>query len=325
MKALSEVCKQIKIRVADSKYSPYAKRQSVFFASRYELLGSEVWKNSTNRLATAYFHGRPGSGEPIFDELHKTLCEAHPHIHRVQVSHTEMREIVLSSGIDLRKVFLIPIGIEISAFDLQTPESKKNARIKFGIPESAVVVGTFQKDGSGWGDGNEPKLIKGPDVFLAVIKILRQKVPELFVLLTGPSRGYVIHGLQEMDVPFKHIQFENYHDINEAYQMLDLYIVASRQEGGPKAVLECMATGIPLVSTRVGQAMDLVKHGENGWLTEVEDIEGLVHWSFAALQQSDLDKKGMIQSAHRTAEENSYIAQIPLWKKFMDGFVETES
>jgi glycosyltransferase involved in cell wall biosynthesis len=322
MRALAKICERINIKAADLKYLPYAERQSIFIASRYELLQSDIWKNTTNRLATAYFHGRPGSGNPTFDELHKILCSAHPFIHRIQVSHSEMRDIVLSSGIDPHKVFLIPIGIEISAFHLQTPESKKTAHTKFGVPESAVVIGSFQKDGSGWGDGNEPKLIKGPDVFLSAIKILKDKIPGLFVFLTGPSRGYVINGLRELRIPFKHILFKNYTDVNDAYQALDLYVIASRQEGGPKAVLESMATGVPLVTTRVGQAMDLVQHKKNGWMVEVEDVEGLTHWSVIALGQNDLDKKKMMQSARLTAEENSYQAQIPLWKKFMEGFVE---
>jgi glycosyltransferase involved in cell wall biosynthesis len=322
MRALAKVCEWINIKAADLKYFPYAERQSVFFASRYELLQSDIWKTTTNRLATAYFHGRPGSGDPTFDELHKILCSAHPFIHRIQVSHGEMRDIVLSSGIDPSKVFLIPIGVDTTAFHLKTRESHNLARAKFEIPESAVVVGSFQKDGSGWGDGNEPKLIKGPDVFLSAIKILKDKIPGLFVFLTGPSRGYVINGLRELRIPFKHILFKNYTAVNDAYQALDLYVIASRQEGGPKAVLESMATGVPLVTTRVGQAMDLVQHKRNGWMVEVEDVEGLTHWSVIALGQNDLDKKKMMQSARLTAEENSYQAQIPLWKKFMEGFVE---
>ena len=323
MKSLGEVCEQLNIQVAKPKLLRYANNQSVFYANRYELLGTRAWdRHPQNRFATAYFHGKPGNGEAIFDEMHKILCESHSHIHRVQVSHTEMRDIVLSSGIDSHKVFLIPIGIDISVFRPQTYESKKTARAKFGVPESAVVVGSFQKDGSGWGEGNEPKLIKGPDVFLAVLKQLKERVPEVVVLLTGPARGYVIKGLQEINVPYKHIMLDKYEDINGAYHCLDLYIVASRQEGGPKAILESMATGVPLVSTRVGQAMDLVRHGENGWLTEVQDVQGLAHWSLVALEQSAFDKQSIVQSARRTAEENSYTAQIPLWKKFMDGFVE---
>jgi len=36
-----------------------------------------------------------------------------------------------------------------------------------------------------------------------------------------------------------------------------MYLVTSREEGGPKALLESMASGIPVVSTRVGMADDL--------------------------------------------------------------------
>jgi len=319
MRALAYICAQINIQTEDAKLFPHLKRQAVFFASRYELFSSGILKHSSHRLATAYFHGRPGTGEPVFDELHGMLKNNHPRIHRIQVSHTEMQEVVLSAGVDPEKVFLIPIGIDIDAFRLQTVAAKKNARVRFGIPESALVVGSFQKDGSGWGEGNEPKLIKGPDVFLAAIKILKQRIPDLFVLLTGPARGYVKRGLQEMNVPFKHIQLEHYHDVNDGYQILDLYIVASRQEGGPKAILESMATGVPLVTTRVGQAMDLVKHGENAWMVEPEDVEGLAYWAQVAIEQGGSER--MRQSARCTAEANSYTAQIPLWQKFMQGFV----
>jgi len=100
-----------------------------------------------------------------------------------------------------------------------------------------------------------------------------------------------------------------------------LYIVASRQEGGPKAVLESMASGVPLVTTRVGQATELVKHGENGWLVDVEDAEGLAHWAEHVIaHRGSLDR--VVRAARHTAEANSYEAQVPLWHNFMTGFVD---
>ena len=48
------------------------------------------------------------------------------------------------------------------------------ARTRLGLPGSAFVVGSFQKDGVGWGEGLEPKLIKGPDVLLAVAERSRR-------------------------------------------------------------------------------------------------------------------------------------------------------
>ncbi len=148
-----------------------------------------------------------------------------------------------------------------------------------GLPESAFVVGSFQKDGVGWGDGLEPKLIKGPDVLIAVAERLSERVPELVVLLTGPSRGYVRAGLERLGVQYRHALLPSIDAVSQAYDAIDVCLVTSRDEGGPRAVLESMATEVPLVTTRVGQAVDLVRHGNNGWIVDVEDVDGLVEWT----------------------------------------------
>jgi glycosyltransferase involved in cell wall biosynthesis len=109
------------------------------------------------------------------------------------------------------------------------------------------------------------------------------------------------------------------------YQALDLYLITSRQEGGPKAVLESMASGIPLVSTRVGQGMDLIAHGRNGWVVDVSDIEALAN---SVLEVYGMDEHALsVVLAHGrvTSEANSYESQIPLWSEFMKGFVACNS
>src|SRR5204862_7356630 len=97
----------------------------------------------------------------------------------------------------------------------------------------------------------------------------------LHVLLTGPARGYVSAGLERLGVPHSRALLPDLDAVARAYRAIDLCLVTSRDEGGPKAVLESMATGVPLVTTRVGQAADLVRTGENGWLCDVEDAGGL--------------------------------------------------
>ena len=108
------------------------------------------------------------------------------------------------------------------------------------------------------------------------------------------------------------------------YHALDVYLVSSRQEGGPKAVLESMAVGVPLVTTRVGQATDLVRHGENGWMVDVEDAAGLARWAAHALSAGPaLD--AVVAEGRRAAEANSYETQLPAWARFFDGFVDRVS
>ena len=320
MKEVSKIAQHLGIRLAKVRWQNSWVPLSVFFADQYFLLKPD-WLNTRHRIGFAYFHGLPGTGEPVFDQVYENLCKHHTRIHRIQVSHTQMKTTVLRTGIDPSKVFQIPIGINLDFFPFRDNDRKNLARETLGIPQSAFVIGSFQKDGVGWDAGMEPKLIKGPDVFLATVRQLKSHIPELCVLLSGPARGYVKAGLEAMDVPYYHTYLDDYSAIGGMYHALDLYLVTSRQEGGPKAILESMASGIPIVSTRVGQAVDLIQHGQNGWLAEVEDVESLAHWILQIYNLNDESLMPVLSSARAAAEMNSYNAQIPLWAKFMEGFV----
>jgi glycosyltransferase involved in cell wall biosynthesis len=259
---------------------------------------------------------------PEFDRCFETMRRRNADIDRVQVTNTAMEELVLETGLEREKVHRIPIGIDVEAFRLRSPERRVEARRELGLPESAFVVGSFQKDGVGWGEGLEPKLIKGPDVLLAVAERLRERVPELAFLVTGPARGYVTVGLERLGIPFRHALLPGVDAVAPAYEAIDACLVTSRDEGGPRAVLEAMAVGVPLVATRVGQATDLVRHGENGWLAEVEDVEALVEWT-ARVAASASELEPVLAAGRATAEANSYDALRPRWRELFRGFVAT--
>ena len=296
-------------------------RQSIFHQSQFTLLLHPFEKRG-NKLGFAYFHGRPGTpGMPEFDVCFDAMRRRHAEIDRVQVTNREMEELVLGIGVAPENVHRIPIGIDVEAFTLRTTERRKAARRTFDLPADAFVVGSFQKDGVGWGEGLEPKLIKGPDVLVEAVVRARERIPELTVLLTGPSRGYVRAGLEAAGVPYRHELLPDVDAVAQAYDAIDVCLVASRDEGGPRAVLEAMATGVPLVSTRVGQAADLVEHEVNGWLVEVEDVEALV-WSLAHVAGASTDTLERVRAAGRTtAEANSYTALRSRWRALLDGFV----
>lgn len=295
--------------------------QSVFHLSQFTLLLHDFERHG-NRLGFAYFHGRPGTpGMPEFDACFETMRRRHEEIDRVQVTNREMEQLVLATAITPEKVHRIPIGIDVQTFQLRDAASRAAARRTLGLPESAFVAGSFQKDGVGWGDGLEPKLIKGPDVLLAAAERLRERVPELMFLLTGPARGYVRAGLERLGIPYRHVLLQEVDAVARAYEAIDVCLVTSRDEGGPRAVLEAMATGVPLVTTRVGQGIDLVRHGENGWMVDVEDVDGIIT-STVHVAQAPADVLDRVRRAGRaTAEENSYEALRPRWRALLGGFV----
>jgi glycosyltransferase involved in cell wall biosynthesis len=320
MRELNKIVARLGIHQINSRWLNTLRQQAVFYGSQFFLL-SDDWLTSSHHIGTAYFHGKPGTGVKEFDALYQRIAHYHGKIARIQVSHSEMRDCLLTTGILPEKVHLIPIGINTSYFSMQTMESKCLAREHYGIPQTAITVGSFQKDGIGWNEGREPKLIKGPDIFIQTVKLLKNRIPELYVVLSGPSRGYIIEELEKVGIPYRHFHLGRYPEVGQLYQTLDLYLVTSRQEGGPKAILESMASGVPIVTTRVGQAMDLVKHGKNGFMVDIEDTEGLAYWSKWVIDHPS-DMKPILAEGRKTAEENTYDSQLPLWREFMKGFVK---
>ena len=290
-------------------------RQAVFHTSHFEAIEAR-WTSSSHRLGAAWLHGRPGTpGAPEFDRAFDVLRADPERFSAVQVTHAEMEELVLAAGVPSTRVFRIPIGIDIEQFPLVDARRRAHARAAFGLPADAFVAGSFQKDGVGWGEGLEPKLIKGPDVLVDALVRLRTAVPELVVLLTGPARGYVRSELERVQVPYRHARLASRAELAGAYSALDVQIVASRQEGGPKAVLEAMASGVPLVSTRVGQAAELVEHEVNGWLADVGDAEALA--ALAARVHSGADR-AVLAAGRATAERLALERLDPLWARLFE-------
>ena len=65
--------------------------------------------------------------------------------------------------------------------------------------------------------------------------------------------------------------------LNKLYNSLDLYIVSSRVEGGPQAILECAITKTPIISTDVGVASEILSPNSiyelKNPLSAVPDVE----------------------------------------------------
>lgn len=65
-------------------------------------------------------------------------------------------------------------------------------------------------------------------------------------------------------------------DIPKIIAKSDIVILASKHEGLPRSIMEAMALGKSVVVSNVRGNRDLVKQGENGFLVELGDVEGLV-------------------------------------------------
>ncbi len=320
-KDLQNFAQRLKISAKIVSKTPRPFKQAVHYTSQFSL-SQHIYKPG-HKISVDYYHGRPGpEAQESFNACFASLTAYHEHIARVRVSTKEMEEIIKSSGIAPEKVMRIPIGIDTSLFTPVTEASRIRLREKLNIPHEAIVIGSFQKDGVGWDEGLEPKLIKGPDIFIDVLSKLRSHIPNLFVLLSGPARGFVKANLDTLGIPYCHHFFKNSAEIASLYDALDLYLITSREEGGPKAVLQSMAKKIPLVTTEVGQAKDLVKHGENAMMANVGEVGSLTAFALEVLSNTDLRDR-LTELGLRTAEEHSLENQLPLWKTYLQPLIDS--
>jgi glycosyltransferase involved in cell wall biosynthesis len=79
-------------------------------------------------------------------------------------------------------------------------------------------------------------------------------------------------------------------EMHELYNDMDLFIVASLEDGTPNGALEAMASGIPVISNRIGNMPEIIQNGYNGYLidgpTKIENYVKLI---------KNLDKEHLIE------------------------------
>lgn len=229
----------------------------------------------SNHLIGVWWHGRLDSPDPIIQSSLRRLSAQHHRFTRLQVTCSSGRQTLEALGVPSERIVTLPIGVDLRTFRPPLEDAFRSvARRELGVADGVTAVGCFQKDGVGWDDGAEPKLIKGPDVLVDALVLLNARRP-IHVVIPGPARGYVTRRLKDAGVPFSAPGMVSREELPHLYHALDLYLSPSRDEGGPAGVLEAMASGVSVVSSRTGIPADLIDPGVNGLLVDVGDAEAL--------------------------------------------------
>jgi len=289
---LQELDHDFEVKVTERPY--LFKSHIVHFGSQFMLQNWLPHMKSQN-IIVSFYHGKYGDGSEIDSNINFIIENQHK-LKNIIVSFDIMKKRLIDLGLSAELITKIPIGVDTKVFrPLSSDAELHRLKRQYNIPAFCKIIGSFQKDGKGWKLGLEPKLIKGPDLLVESLKLISEKIP-IFVVLTGPSRGYVKENLTQLNIPFIHLQIEDSNELVNLYRLLDLYLITSREEGGPKGLLEALSTGCPVVSTPVGMANDLISHSKFYRVTNTFHSKTIATEALSILRNTNCPDKSSLRS-----------------------------
>ena len=193
--------------------------------------------------------------------------------------------------------FSIPNGFDTKVWK-PNKKIRINLRNRHGISNITKVIGYV-------GRGDDQKDI--PTLFKAFDKVCRKHSN---VILVTIGRSLNKYSTNNKNVIFLGQQ-SNVHDF---MNMFDLLCLSSKAEGFPNVIGEAMSTGIPCVTTDVGDAKDIV--GETGWISPPNDPASLAKCLDNALKNSNrklneygkISRKKIIDNFSIDSVKNQYIS-----------------
>ena len=158
---------------------------------------------------------------------------------------------------------------------------------------------------------------KGPDTFVEAARKVRHHQPKAQFWLAG--EGPMRPKLERMAAGFPNIRFLGLrHDIPTLMRRARVFVRPSTLEGLPLAILEAMASGVPVVATDIPGNTDLVRHGLTGYLVRTGDAEGTSGAVVSLLEQEE-------QRLRMGAEARRWVESNCSWNTIADQFEATAS
>jgi glycosyltransferase involved in cell wall biosynthesis len=165
-----------------------------------------------------------------------------------------IRQVLIKSGMHPQNVVTIHSAVDVDRF---CPHEKTPAILaEFGLTAQTPVVGTVARIHQS----------KGFEHLLQAIAAIVKDGIDCKFLIVGKGREKLAGQLKTLDIADHVITAGYREDVAELLSIVDLFVLPSLKEGLGTAILEAMAMGKPIVSTRVGGIPEAVQHGVNGLL-----------------------------------------------------------
>jgi D-inositol-3-phosphate glycosyltransferase len=202
----------------------------------------------------------------------------------------EKIELIRLYGAQPEKISVVPCGVDTDLFNLQ---DRVEARRALGLGDGNIIlfIGRIEA-------------LKGIDNLVQAMDLLKPQADARLLIIGGDEHSQSeVARLKEITrelgiadaVEFLGTVAQS--RLPLYYNAADVSVVASYYESFCLVILESLACGTPVVSTRVGVAPAVIRNGENGNLVLDNSPQNLADGLAAVLCSAEMNKKGVRQSA----------------------------
>jgi glycosyltransferase involved in cell wall biosynthesis len=218
-----------------------------------------------------------------FDALHARAVRV--------VNQHETPHFLMSAGVPKEKIVYVPsLYIDLDIFHPYDVEKKYDL----------VFAARLEKN-------------KGIAILLQAVERIKKQKQDISLLIIGHGsmkydiEQFVLHHDLRRNVHFSG-WLESAEDVAKAYASAHIFVNPSFNEGGPRVLVEAMACGVAVLTTRVGIAHDIIHDGENGVLIDWS-ARDIAHKVIALLRDGTLREK-MATRGINTAQQFERVTMI---------------
>jgi glycosyltransferase involved in cell wall biosynthesis len=220
-------------------------------------------------------------------------------------------DLATACRIPANDIALVPLGIDTSRY-VRATTPRAEWRHRHGIPEGAPVAAYVAR----------LVAIKNLPLFVEVARSVLAILPAAYFLVSGD--GPMRDALQAMIDSYglgSHVRLLGFQeDLADVYHSADVFLSTSNYEGFGLAIVEAMAAGLPVVSTRVGGVVDPIQEEQTGRLCPAGDREALTASTLELLRDPALRHR--MGEAGRARAANVFDVKVMV-KQFEDLYVAT--
>lgn len=176
-----------------------------------------------------------------------------------------VREYLVKKGIDAKKIYAVPTGIDLHKFNPQITNG--NLKKELGLSESTPLIGTIAV----------LRKKKGHHLLIEAIPRVLKKIPEaVFVFVgDGPQRNNIEKKIKEYGLSNNIVMLGYRDDIPQILKSIDLFVLPTLQEALGTSFIEAMAMCKPVIGSDVDGVREVIDDGVNGYLVHPDDIRAL--------------------------------------------------